>query len=116
MSWTCGNSRFCLLVLALEACRLVLHVLGAEPSGRTARHQVLGPGGLSAGVGQLAADRDRVLRALRDEDLLDQNSRQPLTPIPLSVGLVTATGSAAFADFVSPSSPRTPASPSPECA
>jgi exodeoxyribonuclease VII large subunit len=51
-------------------------------------------------LGQLAADRDRVLRLLTAEGLVDANSRLRLAPVPLEVGLVTSAGSAAYHDFV----------------
>ncbi len=51
-------------------------------------------------IGQLAASRDRLLRVLADEGLLDRNGSIPFPPVPLRVGLVTASGSAAEADFL----------------
>jgi len=51
-------------------------------------------------LGQLSADRDRVLRLLADEGLLDRNAALELAPVPLRVGLVTSDGSAAYNDFV----------------
>ena len=51
-------------------------------------------------LGKLAADRDRLLRALADEGLIDQNRNVFLADPPLRVGLVTSIGSAAHADFV----------------
>jgi exodeoxyribonuclease VII large subunit len=51
-------------------------------------------------VGGIAANRERVLRALAAEDLLERNGRLDLPPVPLRVGLVTSSGSAAFHDFV----------------
>jgi exodeoxyribonuclease VII large subunit len=51
-------------------------------------------------VGGIAANRERVLRALGAEGLLDANSRRELALVPLRVGLVTSTGSAAYHDFV----------------
>lgn len=51
-------------------------------------------------VGRLAANRDRVLRVLSDEGLLGANARHPLGPVPLRVGLITSSGSAAYHDFV----------------
>lgn len=49
-------------------------------------------------VGLLASARDRVLQTLSAEGLLDANARRPLVAVPLHLGLVTAPGSAAFAD------------------
>ena len=46
-------------------------------------------------LGQLAADRDRVLKILAAEGLVDRNSRLPLPLVPLRIGLVTSAGSAA---------------------
>ncbi|HEX7520768.1 MAG TPA: exodeoxyribonuclease VII large subunit [Acidimicrobiia bacterium] len=51
-------------------------------------------------VGGMAANRERVLRALATEDLLQRNGALPLAPVPLRVGLITSKGSAAYHDFV----------------
>lgn len=51
-------------------------------------------------LGQLAASRDRLLRQLAEEGLLERNRSVPLPLLPLRVGLVTAAGSAAEADFL----------------
>jgi exodeoxyribonuclease VII large subunit len=51
-------------------------------------------------VGGMAANRERVLRALAAEDLLERNGGLPLAPVPLRVGLITSKGSAAYHDFV----------------
>ncbi|HEX7095587.1 MAG TPA: exodeoxyribonuclease VII large subunit [Acidimicrobiales bacterium] len=51
-------------------------------------------------IGQLAADRDRVLRMLAAEGLADRNSKLPLPLVPLHIGLVTSAGSAAYHDFI----------------
>jgi len=51
-------------------------------------------------VGGIAANRERVLRALAAEGLLGHNRRHELAPVPLRVGLVTSVGSAAYHDFV----------------
>jgi len=51
-------------------------------------------------LGQLAADRDRVLKILAAEGLVDRNSRLALPLVPLDIGLVTSAGSAAYHDFV----------------
>ena len=50
-------------------------------------------------LGQLAAERDRLLRALADDGLLDRNAGLSIPLPPLRVGLVTSVGSAAHADF-----------------
>lgn len=49
-------------------------------------------------IGLLASARERVLRTLAAEGLLEANARLPLPAVPLHLGLVTAPGSAAFAD------------------
>ena len=50
-------------------------------------------------LGRLAAERDRLLRTLADEGLLERNAGL-MVPVPsLRVGLVTSVGSAAHADF-----------------
>jgi exodeoxyribonuclease VII large subunit len=51
-------------------------------------------------VGRLAANRDRLLRALSSEGVLGANGALELPPVPLRVGLITSHGSAAFHDFV----------------
>lgn len=51
-------------------------------------------------LGVLAADRERTLAGLTASGLLRRNAAVPLTLVPLRVGLVTAAGSAAHADFV----------------
>jgi exodeoxyribonuclease VII large subunit len=51
-------------------------------------------------LGKLAADRQRVLQALRADGLLDANRALPLPVLPLRIGLVTSHGSAAFEDAV----------------
>jgi exodeoxyribonuclease VII large subunit len=51
-------------------------------------------------LGKLLAERDRVLRTLQEEGLLGRNALLVAPPVPLRVGLVTASGSAAYADFV----------------
>ena len=50
-------------------------------------------------LGRLAEDRERLLRRLSDEGLLEANRRHDLTVLPLRVALVTSVGSAAHADF-----------------
>ncbi len=51
-------------------------------------------------LGRLAADRDRVLRALAADGLLEANGRLALPAMPLRVGLVTSAGSAACEDVL----------------
>lgn len=50
-------------------------------------------------LGQLGAARDRLIQQLQAEALLDANGRLPFPVAPLRIGLVTAAGSAAHADF-----------------
>jgi exodeoxyribonuclease VII large subunit len=50
-------------------------------------------------LGVLAADRERILAELAASGLLRRNAAVPLALVPLRVGLVTADGSAAHADF-----------------
>ena len=51
-------------------------------------------------LGMLAADRERTLAELSASGLLRRNAVVPLASVPLRVGLITAAGSAAHADFV----------------
>lgn len=51
-------------------------------------------------LGRLATDRDRLLRALSAEGLLDRNASLAVPLVPLRVGLITSAGSAAHADFM----------------
>lgn len=51
-------------------------------------------------VGGIAANRDRLVRLLAAEGLLQVNSRLPMPLVPLRIGLVTSRGSAAYHDFV----------------
>ena len=51
-------------------------------------------------LGSMAADRDRVLKKLAAEGLIERNRSIPLAAAPLRVGLVTAAGSAAYHDFM----------------
>ena len=50
-------------------------------------------------LGELALQREELLRRLRETGLADANSRRLLSPVPLRIGLVTSDGSAAFHDF-----------------
>lgn len=50
-------------------------------------------------LGQLAAQRDQLLRVLVAEGLLDRNRRIPMPIAPLRVGVVTSRDSAAWHDF-----------------
>ena len=50
-------------------------------------------------MGRLAAERDRLLRQLAEEGLLDRNASLPVPEPALRVGLLTSVGSAAYADF-----------------
>jgi exodeoxyribonuclease VII large subunit len=51
-------------------------------------------------LGRLAADRERVLRALAADGLLEANRRRRLGPVPLHVAVVTRAGSAACEDVL----------------
>ena len=51
-------------------------------------------------LGLLASERDRVLRALETDGLLGRNKELTLPTVPRRIGLVTAAGSAAEADFL----------------
>jgi exodeoxyribonuclease VII large subunit len=51
-------------------------------------------------LGRLAADRERILATLRDEDLLEANARVPFPLLPHRIALVTSAGSAAAEDFI----------------
>jgi exodeoxyribonuclease VII large subunit len=50
-------------------------------------------------LGQLAADRDRLLRRLLADGLLDRNKAIDVPVLPLTIGVVTSIGSAAWHDF-----------------
>ena len=50
-------------------------------------------------LGALAADRDRLMRRLLSEGLLDRNGRLPIPDPPLTIGVVTSVGTAAWHDF-----------------
>ena len=51
-------------------------------------------------LGELALQRDDVVRRLVASGLFDANRRRPLPPAPLRIGVVTSIGSAAWHDFV----------------
>ena len=51
-------------------------------------------------LGQMAAEREALLRRLAAEGLLGRNATLPLPAAPLRVGLVTSDGSAACTDFL----------------
>ncbi len=51
-------------------------------------------------LGRLASDRERILLALRADELLERNGRVAFPPRPRRVGLITSAGSAAEADFL----------------
>ena len=50
-------------------------------------------------LGDLAQQRDQVLRRLVAGGLIDRNKRRRLSPVPLRIGVVTSVGSAAWHDF-----------------
>ncbi len=51
-------------------------------------------------LGRLAQDRDRLVKILQAERLVERNGALALAAVPLRVGLVTSRGSAAHHDFV----------------
>jgi exodeoxyribonuclease VII large subunit len=51
-------------------------------------------------LGVLAVSRERVLRALAEDGLLERNRSLVLAAVPLEVGLITSHGSAAYHDFL----------------
>ncbi|HTN78649.1 MAG TPA: exodeoxyribonuclease VII large subunit [Acidimicrobiales bacterium] len=51
-------------------------------------------------LGRLAQDRDRLIRALTAEGLLERNRRHVLPAVPLRLGMVTSRDTAAYADFM----------------
>lgn len=51
-------------------------------------------------LGELALQRDDVVRRLVAAGLFDRNKRRPLSVAPLRVGVVTSTSGAAWADFL----------------
>jgi exodeoxyribonuclease VII large subunit len=51
-------------------------------------------------LGELALQRDDVVRRLAEAGLLERNRRRPLALAPLRVGVVTSLASAAYADFL----------------
>lgn len=52
-------------------------------------------------LGQLEQRRRQTLDSLKKSGLLDRNPQLVLSPVPLRIGLVTSSGSAAYHDFVS---------------
>jgi exodeoxyribonuclease VII large subunit len=50
-------------------------------------------------LGDLAQQRDQVLRRLAADGSLDANGRRQLSPVPLRVGVVSSAGTAAWHDF-----------------
>ncbi len=50
-------------------------------------------------LGQMAADRTKLLAELKEKNLLDRNKLIPLPTLTLKVGVITSIGSAAYADF-----------------
>jgi exodeoxyribonuclease VII large subunit len=51
-------------------------------------------------LGQIAAEKDRILRVLTEEGLLARNGRRELTPVPLRLAIVTSVDSAAYNDVI----------------
>ena len=52
-------------------------------------------------LGRLQADKERTLAALAADGLLEANGRLPVPRVPLRLGLVTSSGTAAHADVIS---------------
>ena len=50
-------------------------------------------------LGEIALEREALVRKLREMGLYDQNRELELSPVPLRVGVVTSESSAAWADF-----------------
>src|SRR5690606_25178380 len=50
-------------------------------------------------LGDLAQQRDQVLRRLAADGALDANGRLRLSPVPLRIGVVSSAGTAAWHDF-----------------
>lgn len=51
-------------------------------------------------LGQMVADKDALLRKLQSQGLIEKQKKTHVMPeVPLKIGLVTADGSAAYADF-----------------
>jgi len=50
-------------------------------------------------LGQMAADKDKLLKELASKNLLKENSKRQLSKLPLRIGLITSYESAAYADF-----------------
>ena len=55
---------------------------------------------LEASLGAQKLDRERILRRLDEEGLLQRNGLLPLPAVPLRLGLITSIESAAYHDFV----------------
>ena len=55
---------------------------------------------VEASLGAQKLDRERILRLLAAEDLLERNRRLALAPVPLRLGLITSLESAAYHDFL----------------
>ncbi len=51
-------------------------------------------------LGKLAAERDRLIRALVDEDLFERNRRVAVPELPLRIGLVASPGTEGYRDFL----------------
>ncbi|RKZ14093.1 exodeoxyribonuclease VII large subunit, partial [bacterium] len=51
-------------------------------------------------LGQMAANRERILRLLASEGLLERNAQLEFPLVPRRIGLVTSVGSAAYNDFI----------------
>ncbi|MFM8529792.1 MAG: exodeoxyribonuclease VII large subunit, partial [Ilumatobacteraceae bacterium] len=51
-------------------------------------------------LGELALEREALVRRLKDSGAYDRNKGTSLSPVPLRVGVVTSASSAAWADFM----------------
>ncbi|MFV0309408.1 MAG: exodeoxyribonuclease VII large subunit [Desertimonas sp.] len=50
-------------------------------------------------LGDLAQQRDQIVRRLVADGSIDANKRRPLSPVPLRIGVVSSAGTAAWHDF-----------------
>ncbi|MBI4308910.1 MAG: exodeoxyribonuclease VII large subunit [Candidatus Omnitrophica bacterium] len=51
-------------------------------------------------LGKIAQDRQRLIAALKQKGVLEQNKRLGLSRVPLNIGLITSYDSAAYHDFI----------------
>jgi exodeoxyribonuclease VII large subunit len=50
-------------------------------------------------LGEMALNRDELVRQLTADGVLEANAKVPFSPAPLRIGVITSVGSAAWADF-----------------